>query len=239
MALVLRYCILSQSKRLTQEFRLFHHNVSSHTYINSNIKKCGSIVHMKHFSTEDEKIHIYKGTLTKRVRNLKIFSYATSILSFTSQPFIYMKVLEEDNLTGLVAVFAFLNLVAACSPLLVHWLAKRYVTDMYYYPKEDKYVAEVYDLFINKKQIVFTNDEVEIPEIDSMLRCCSVEGHPLLFDEAEFIDPKYYCVIMGYNDPIDFEMGPDAANAQKVKIESTQEQLKDIKEDRKQIEAKQ
>lgn len=238
MALILRHCILSRKKLLAQKFLLFHHNVSSHTYVNNNIKTLGSILHTKHFSTENDKEHIYKGALTNRIRNLKIFSYTTSFISICLQPVIYMKAIEDDNLTTLTIMLAFMNLTAIGSPLVVHWLTRRYVTDMYYYPKQDIYVAEVYNMFLKKKQIMFNSDETDIPETNAILKSCTIHGHPLLFAETEFTDRKHYNILMGYNDPIDFEMGPGVTNTQELSIESTHKKLIDGEKDYKQIESR-
>lgn len=237
MALILRHCISSQKKRFAQEFRLFHHNVSSHSFINSNIKKCGSILHAKHFSTEDEKIHIYEGSLTKRIRSLKVISFGTTFAALITQPFVYLKIVETDNTTGLLMLFTFINFVGTFSPIYVHWLVRRYVTDIYYYPKEDKYVAEVFSFF-KKKQIIFTSDDVDTPEVDSMMKNCTVHGYPLLFDEAHFTDPKYYCILMGYNDPIDFHMGPSVKHKE-IDMKEIREKLKAVQKDSKRIEGKQ
>lgn len=239
MALILRHCILSQKKRLVQEFLPFHHNVTCNIYINSNIKKFGSILHMKHFSTENDRERIYTGKLTNRIYYTKVVSCTTSLLSLIAQPYIWSITLENDNLTSAAIVLGFLNLFMITTPLHLHFMTRRYITDMFYYPKDDIYVAEVYGIFLKKKQIIFRSNEVDVPYLDSMLKTCVIRRHPVLFFEEDFTDSKYYCILMGYNEPIDFEMGPNTSNIDKVTIEALRAKLNaSLQAGYKQIESK-
>ncbi|XP_029036983.1 transmembrane protein 70 homolog, mitochondrial [Osmia bicornis bicornis] len=242
MALILRHCILSQKKRFVHEFLLFHRNVSSHTFNINNVKKFGSLLCAKHFSTKNDgnsdRELIYEGYLTKRIRRLKLFSFFTSAGSIISLPAIYMKAVHDDNLANMGIMFAFLNLVLTLTPLFIHLTTKRYVTEMYYYPKEDMYGANVYGLFLNKRQLKFTKDDVDVPESGGMLTSCKIQGNPLLFGEEDFKDARHYFIIMGYNDPIDFEMGTNAAGTGKIDLDLIREKLKNYEKDQKQIESK-
>lgn len=87
-------------------------------------------------------------------------------------------------------------------------------------------------------QLKFTKDDVEIPEVGGMITSCKVQGKPLLFGEEDFKDARHYCIIMGYNDPIDFEMGTNATDAEKIDIDLIREKLKSYEKDHKQIESK-
>lgn len=100
-----------------------------------------------------EREMIYNGTLTNKVRNIKMISLLSSVASVISQPIIYMKILEEDNVVGAGTLFALLNILTISSPLLIHFLTRRYVIEMYHYPKEEKYTAKLYSFFCKKREV--------------------------------------------------------------------------------------
>lgn len=111
------------------------------------------------FSTEDgEKapgriIEIYYGSLTKRIRSLKLFSLFTSAGGLLFQPFIYMKAVESGNTEVVIGIFAIVSFFAVSTPILLNMVTKKYVTHMYYDISEDKYIANTYNLFVVRKKV--------------------------------------------------------------------------------------
>lgn len=181
-------------------------------YTCGNVKKFIPCLQVRHVSDKHserntiEREIIYNGTLTNKVRNIKIISLLTSAISVISQPIIYMKILEEDNLIGAGTLFALLNIVTISSPLLIYFLTRRYVIEIYHYPNEEKYTAKLYSFLCKEREITFTPNDVVEPktQITGAFTTCVVGGKPLLFDENNFVDPKHYKIIMNYNKPIDF-----------------------------------
>lgn len=112
---------------------------------------------VKHFSDKyneiTEKNLIYIGPFTWKVRSVKIFSLVSSLMSIGFQPFLYMKLVEDDNLANAGTIFALFNIITISSPLLIHILAKRYVIELYHHPKEEKYTAKVFTLFCRQKEV--------------------------------------------------------------------------------------
>ncbi|XP_033351431.1 transmembrane protein 70 homolog, mitochondrial [Bombus vosnesenskii] len=212
MALLLRSCILNQRKLFMKEIITFKR--TSMYYTCGNVKKFIPCLQVRHVSDKhserntSEREMIYNGTLTNKVRNIKMISLLSSVVSVISQPIIYMKILEEDNAISVGTLFALLNILTICSPLLIHLLTKRYVIEMYHYPNEKKYTAKLYSFLCKKREITFTPNDVIEPktQITGSFTTCFAGGKPLLFDENCFIDPKHYKIIMNYNKPIDFEV---------------------------------
>ena len=101
----------------------------------------------------NEREMIYNGTLTNKVRNIKLISLLSSVVSVISQPIIYMKILEEDNLASAGTLFALLNVVTISSPLLIHFLTRRYVIEMYHYPNEERYTAKLYSFLCKEREV--------------------------------------------------------------------------------------
>lgn len=99
-----------------------------------------------------EKTEIYYGTLTRQVRALKLFSLLTSTGGLMAQPFLYSKAVESGNTGAVFGIFAF-GFLAITTPLLIHLITKKYVTHLYYNAKEDKYIANTYNLFVQTKEV--------------------------------------------------------------------------------------
>ncbi|XP_043252529.1 transmembrane protein 70 homolog, mitochondrial [Colletes gigas] len=193
-------------------------------------QKCASTLHIKHFSTESnkelERTLIYTGKLSNKIRNIKIFSFVSSFGTLLFQPMLYMRAVEQDAMLGFIGMFGILGFFTIGNPLLIHSIARKYVTSLYYYPKEDKYVAEIYSLFLRKKEITFTADEVHVPNVDGMFSICYVKGSPLFFNQDDFEDVTHYNNIMGLYKPIDFKMN------------NVMERIKAIEEDDNHLELK-
>ncbi|XP_043583992.1 transmembrane protein 70 homolog, mitochondrial [Bombus pyrosoma] len=212
MVLLLRSCILNQRKLFMKEIIVFKR--TSMYYTCGNVEKFRPCLQVRHVSDKhserntSEREMIYNGTLTNKVRNIKMISLLSSAVSLISQPIIYMKILEEDNLVGVGTLFALLNVITISSPLLIHLLTRRYVIEMYHYPNEEKYTAKLYSFFCKEREITFSPNDVIEPktQITGAFTTCVVGGKPLLLDENNFIDPKHYKIIMNYNKPIDFEV---------------------------------
>lgn len=183
-------------------------------YTCGNVKKFIPCLQVRHVSDKHsernaiEREMIYNGSLKNKVRTVKIMSLLSSVISVISQPIIYMKILEEDNVVGAGTLFALVNVVTISSPILIHFLTKRYVIEMYHYPKEEKYTAKLFSFLCKEREITFTPNDVIEPntKVSAALTTCVAGGNPLLFDENNFIDPKHYKIIMNYNKPIDFKV---------------------------------
>ncbi|XP_076634083.1 transmembrane protein 70 homolog, mitochondrial [Colletes latitarsis] len=210
MTSILRAGILISRKQCLRKYSSVEHTIKYVTCIPSNIKKCASTLHIKHFSTESDKeldrTLIYTGKLSNNLRNIKIFSFVSSLGSLMFQPMLYARAVEQDLVLGFVGIFGILGFFMIGTPLLIHAIAKKYVTKLYYYPKEDKYVAESYSLFLRKKQITFIVDDVYVPNVSGMFSTCYVKGSPLFFNQEDFKDITHYNNIMGLYKPIDFKM---------------------------------
>ena len=63
------------------------------------------------------------------------------------------------NAAVVVGAGAFLGFFTFVTPLLIHSIAKKYVTKLYYNQVEDKYTAVVYNFLLSPKKIEFTIKE--------------------------------------------------------------------------------
>lgn len=209
MALILNVC--AQKRLLFENFNNLKHTLIYIMYNGRTVKKFPTVYNVKYFSTKSyeetsvEKTEIYYGTLTRQVRALKLFSLLTSTGGLLAQPFLYSKVVESGNTGAVLGIFAF-GVLAITTPLLIHIITKKYVTHLYYNAKEDKYIANTYNLFVQTKELTFTPDDVVVPDVTGMFTNCIIKGTPLFLEQEFFHDPTHYIRIMGYDKPIDFKL---------------------------------
>ncbi|XP_076749418.1 transmembrane protein 70 homolog, mitochondrial [Xylocopa sonorina] len=208
---LLRSCILSRRILFSQEVislkRVFVYSTCSDVKKQTPISQGISSYKIKE---NDQKELIYIGSIATTVQRIKVFSYLTSAISIIAQPILYMKMINDDNTMSLATICMLLNFAAICNPILIYLLTKRYVVDLHYYPKEQKYVAQVYNFFFRRKKIEFTAKDVTEPrnEFSKLFTSCYVKKQPLLFDFSFTSDSKHYFIIMGYKTLEDFEAKP-------------------------------
>ncbi|KAK2720884.1 hypothetical protein QYM36_004688 [Artemia franciscana] len=153
----------------------------------------------------NEREVMYTGGLTKQVKNLKAFSFATSIAGITIQPIIFQKFHEIGfgaslSMAGIVGFFTFVT------PYLIHTVTKRYVTEMIYDPTTDTYTAKTISFFLRKKEMTFTARDIEVPDVPGMFTTIKVHKKPLLLTPDGFYSKKQYLRIMKLDVPLDFEI---------------------------------
>lgn len=134
------------------------------------------IVH--HDVSEAPKVphEIYKGMLTKQVRAVKTFSLGTSLIGLGMQPVLYevwsvlieSGVLQlslifwryqhisnsENSVTILVALSSVVGFFTFFTPFLIHYVTKKYVTEIVYDPSKDEYTATTLSLLLTRKKVL-------------------------------------------------------------------------------------
>ncbi|XP_063872741.1 transmembrane protein 70 homolog, mitochondrial-like isoform X2 [Scylla paramamosain] len=147
---------------------------------------------------------IYHGILSTQIKMVKFFSLSTSILGLSVQPMLYQKLGADAGM--LVAVASFVGFFTFVTPLLIHWIAKKYVTCLEYDPEKDVYSATTLSFFLLEKKIKFTVDDVKVPEVPGMFTTFLVKNRPLFVDPRMFKEMEHYGRLMGYDQPINFHL---------------------------------
>jgi hypothetical protein len=60
---------------------------------------------------------------------------------------------EKPNIILMIATGTFLSFFTLATPLLIHFVSKKYVTEMHYNKINDTYTAITYSLLLRKKQV--------------------------------------------------------------------------------------
>ena len=151
---------------------------------------------------------IYVGKLSTMVRYIKAFSVSTSVVGIGVQPFIFNAANQFPTILK-VAMGGFMSFFIFLSPLLLHLITKRYVINMYYNRKTDRFTLSTYTFFVYRKDTTFTNADVEVLNVPAMFTNLKVNNVPLLVDPASFTDRQAYIRLMSYDKPMDWELPPD------------------------------
>ena len=97
---------------------------------------------------------IYQGILSAQIKLVKGFSLTTSFISIACQPVLMMNMHQANtNLAVMAGAGAFLSIFTFATPLLIHHISKKYVTELNYNKMEDSYTAITYSLFLRKKEV--------------------------------------------------------------------------------------
>ncbi|XP_042239881.1 transmembrane protein 70 homolog, mitochondrial-like, partial [Homarus americanus] len=110
---------------------------------------------------------IYHGILSTQIKMVKLFSLSTSFLGLMVQPVLLQKVVGTQ-MGVILAVGSFIGFFTFVTPLIIHWITKKYVTSLEYDPKRDIYSATTLSFFLRQKKIHFSADDVAVPEVPGM-----------------------------------------------------------------------
>ena len=133
---------------------------------------------------------------------------SSSVIGLGLQPYLYTALLEHSPLIkglmgGVVGTFV------VVTPLLIHSITRRYVTNMYYNPVDGEFTVDTLTFFVGRKRETFTAADVSSEVMASMFSNLEVKGRPLLIDPSCFSDREAYIKLMGYDKPMDLNLKAD------------------------------
>ena len=151
---------------------------------------------------------VYAAPLSSRVKAVKVFSIVTSIFGLAMQPVVFshansLPVVLKFALTGGVSFFVL------GTPLLLHWLTKRYVLHMYYNEDKKEFSAALYNIFAKKNYVTFSVDDVQFSVGPDILNSIFVHKKPMMFDPECFLVTEAYIRLMKYDKPLEWELKQD------------------------------
>ncbi|XP_056634112.1 transmembrane protein 70 homolog, mitochondrial [Diorhabda sublineata] len=163
---------------------------------------------IRYVSTQNEKDvkQIYWGNLTPQIKAVKIFSLSSSLVGVISQPFLYKEIASTGNVPVIVAAYTAIGFFTVVTPILLHFITKKYVTHLNYKKDTDSYVAKTVNFFCVTKETEFTPEDVLVPDVPGMFTTIKVKGKPMFIDPRMFDYPEHYARIMGYDKPLDLKL---------------------------------
>jgi len=103
-------------------------------------------------STDGKPTIIYDGALKNQIRHVKLFSFATTGMGISLQAVLYDR-LQGSSLAALMGVFGIVGFFTYVTPVLIHLMAKRYVTEIIYDPISDSYTSVTYSFFLQRNEV--------------------------------------------------------------------------------------
>lgn len=123
--------------------------------INSNSNKT-NIKEPRESKYEDvEGVSIYEGKYTNQILRVKLFSLTTSAMGLIAQPILWQKGIEVSG-TGLsMLICSVAGIFTFVTPLLLHFVTKKYAIDIIYNEKTDEYTCITVSFFLFKNKVIF------------------------------------------------------------------------------------
>ncbi|XP_039286377.1 transmembrane protein 70 homolog, mitochondrial isoform X2 [Nilaparvata lugens] len=177
-----------------------------------------SISIFKRTEPQNDDEQIYKGELNRNIFRVKAFSLISSGVGLGYLPITIYKVMNDEiSMLTVVMTGSIIGFFTFGTPILLHLLAKRYVTAVSYSKETDSYVAKTYSFFLTDNVLKFKADEVVIPETPPFLTSFLVQGHPLFVDPSSFTDVNHYKRFMKYDEPLDLKILSEINEKRKIK----------------------
>lgn len=175
-------------------------------------------LHVRCLSTLNQRDikEIYCGTLTPQIKAVKIFSLSSSVVGIISQPFLFNEIASTGNIPVIVAAYTAIGFFTVVTPILLHFITKKYVTHLYYNQNTNTYIAKTVNFFCVTKQTEFTPEDVSVPDVPGLFTTIKVKGKPMFIDPRMFDYPEHYARIMGYDKPLDFKLCQTSENESKT-----------------------
>lgn len=153
---MLRFCAQStfnHSRVLLQP--LTHKQITSKL---KSISSCTSFVSRTYsvrLKDDDNKLEcIYYGPLTPQIKGVKVFSLSSSAAGLLAQPIIIKEAANIGSTSLIVALCSVVGFFTFVTPLLLHFITKKYVTEIHYDPATSTYTATTINFFLAKKKVI-------------------------------------------------------------------------------------
>lgn len=158
---------------------------------------------------------VYRGAISGMIKGVKIFSLSTSAIGICLQP---MMIFSNQELpTGLkFALGGAINFFVFMNPFIIHYIAKKYVTEMRWNRSTGVFTAVTWSLFVQRRELQFTAADVKVPDVPGMFTFLEAKGTPLFLDPQAF-DKEAYIHLMGLDKPLDWELPPREAGRESQK----------------------
>lgn len=96
---------------------------------------------------------IYYGTLTPQIRAVKVFSLCSSIAGLVAQPILIKEASTIGSTSLLIALCSVVGFFTFVTPILLHIITKKYVTEIHYNPDTSQYKATTFNFFLVPKKV--------------------------------------------------------------------------------------
>lgn len=143
------------STKLNPNLAFTQQNIQRFISNNSSQKNKNDATKAQPTDTDDENdnVSIYEGKYKLQIIRVKMFSMTTSLVGLMAQPILWNKGLEVSG-TGLgVLLCSVAGIFTFVTPLLLHFVTKKYVIDIKYNEATDEYTCVTVSFFLFKNEV--------------------------------------------------------------------------------------
>lgn len=177
--------------------------------LSASQRRCLSASAARKRNSDDEKSQsktlVYLGSIRSTVKMVKGLSLTTSFLGILAQPILLQKI-SGSSLAATVVVVSFASFFIFVTPLMLHLITRRYVTELTYDRDTKEFSATTLSLLNRKKNICFVADDVKVPTVPGPFTTLLAKGRPLFVEVQNFEDADALEHLMGYDKPLDWQM---------------------------------
>jgi len=147
---------------------------------------------------------VYQGAQSKIFKHLKRFSLTTSFIGMCAQPYLLYQC-ADMSLVLAVPLFSLISVFVFGNPILIHWIAKKYILRLYYNVDTKVFTAHILTFFGFEQTLTFTAADVFVPDVPGPFSMFNIKGQPMFANEADFTSIQVYKQMMGYDKPLDLK----------------------------------
>lgn len=83
----------------------------------------------------------------------QLFSVSSSVVGITVQPILYKEIVSTGNVPVILAAYSFIGFFTIVTPLLLHMLTRKYVTELSYNELTQTYIAKTLNILGIPKEV--------------------------------------------------------------------------------------
>ncbi|XP_052815259.1 uncharacterized protein LOC128242215 [Mya arenaria] len=159
---------------------------------------------------------VYTGPLTQNVTRIKAVSLTTSLVAVFAQPFVIAAAQEDMMMKA--GVLGTISTIIFCTPVLLHLVAKKYVTDIYFNEDTKIFTFARKSFFLRRKEVEFRAEDVKLPFVGGLFVNHIIKGGKYFIDATQFRSKDIYKHMVGYDMP---EVDDDEHNLETAKTSLT------------------
>lgn len=138
------------SKALSSQFHTLQHRNS---IFQRSLARLASGTSSTSSNTEPQLEQIYYGTLTPKIRAVKVFSLTTSLVGLAAQPMLIEQGAKIGGTGLIVFMCGFVGFFTFVTPLFLHFITKKYVCKIHYDSTKQEYTATTISFLLLKKEV--------------------------------------------------------------------------------------
>lgn len=156
-------------------------------------------------SSSTAAVVVYRGNLSTFIKATKLISLSSSAMGLAAQPLL-LRASSSVSPTAIACLGLVVVAFTYVTPLLLHWITRKYVTEMRFDPRSRTFTATTISFFLVPKRVHFRASDVHVPDVPGLFTTFLANDRPLFVDFRQFDDIEAFRHLMGYDKPLDLKL---------------------------------